>query len=139
MHCRQERADVLALGALDQASPNLKVTVTHGETHFWENENSGVKLQDFPQGDWNVRTYIKITRCSTKRVTSFQSCSPYSGGFTGGAGVPLLRMAAMEEVSTTRLTLALDLMTALITFSVPWRAGTAMRVSEAKAQVGHSC
>ena len=57
--------------------------------------------------------------CTAPRLTSFQSCSPYNGGFTGTAGVAVLRMAAMDEVSTTRFTLAFDLMTDPITFSVP--------------------
>ena len=58
-------------------------------------------------------------QCTASRLTSFQSCSLYSGGFTGTAGVAVLRMAAMEEVSTTRTTLAFDLMTDPSTFSVP--------------------
>lgn len=57
-------------------------------------------------------------------LTSFQSCSPYSGGLIGGAGVAELRMAAMEDVKTTRFKVALALMHAPITFSVPFNAGS---------------
>lgn len=66
------------------------------------------------------------------RRTSFQSCWPCSE-FIGGAGNLVLRMAATEEVSTTRFTLALALMTAPITFSVPWGAGPVTKVVSVKA------
>ena len=57
-------------------------------------------------------------------LTSFQSCSPNSGGFTGRAGVPELRIAAIDEVSTTLFKVAFALMQARMTFSVPFSAGS---------------